>query len=138
MITDIPTLFIFVKDLQRSLAFYRDVIGLPVARAGEEDAHFEVGGFHFIIHQDLSPEEFHEWRVNPEPQERGWGVYLTFQTDDVDAEYARLKEKQLDFICEPRTMSWGTRMFLLRDPDGYILEISRSHENKTLESDVFG
>ena len=125
MITQIPTLFFFVKDIKRSLAFYRDVIGLPLVREGEKDAHFEVGGFTLVIHEDLSPEGFRKWQVNPEPKERGWGVYLTLRTDDVEAEYARLREKRVDFICEPLTMPWGIRMFLLRDPDGYILEISR-------------
>lgn len=125
MITQIPTLFFFVKDFKRSLAFYRDVIGLPLIRVGEKDARFEVAGFHFVIHEDLPPEEFRKWQVNPRPRERGWGVYLTLRADDVEAEFARLKTKGVDFICQPMTMPWGIRMFLLRDPDGYVLEISK-------------
>ncbi|MFQ5913978.1 MAG: VOC family protein [Nitrospinota bacterium] len=128
MITAIPTIFFFVKDLKRSIRFYRDILGLPLVREGEQDARFTVGGFHFVIHQDLTPEEFVKWRANPNPSDRGWGVYLTLQSDDPDADYAHLKQHDLDFICGPMTMPWGIRMFLVHDPDGYVLEISKPLE----------
>lgn len=128
MITGIPTVFFFVRDLERSVRFYRDVLKLPLAREGKQDARFVVGGFNLVIHEDLRPEEFIQWKANPNPAERGWGVYLTLRSDDPDAEYERLKGRNVDFICEPRTMPWGIRMFLLHDPDGYILEVSKPLE----------
>ncbi|MFQ5693526.1 MAG: VOC family protein [Nitrospinota bacterium] len=131
MITGIPTIFFFVKDLGRSVRFYRDVLGLSLVREGEADARFDVGGFHLVIHEDLEPGEFVKWKANPHPRERGWGVYLTLRSDDPDADYARLKRHDVDFICEPMTMPWGLRMFLLHDPDGYILEVSKPVEGET-------
>lgn len=125
MITGVPTIFYFVKDLKRSVSFYRDVLGLSLVRDGEQDARFDVGGFNLVLHEDLSADEFVKWKANPNPGERGWGVYLTLRSDDPDADYARLKEHPVDFICEPMTMPWGSRLFLLHDPDGYILEISK-------------
>jgi catechol 2,3-dioxygenase-like lactoylglutathione lyase family enzyme len=131
MITGVSTIFIFVHDLKRSVRFYRDVMGIPIAREGEQDARFQVGGFNVVVHEDLSRDEFVKWKINPEPGERGWGSILTLQSDDVDAEYERLKPHEPDFICKPTSMPWGTRMFLVRDPDGYILEVSKPLEGES-------
>ena len=130
MITGISTIFIFVKDLKRSVHFYRDVMGIPIAREGEQDARFQVGGFNVVVHEDLSREEFEKWKFNPppEPGDRGWGSIFTLQSDDVDAESERLKGMDADFVCKPTSMPWGTRMFLLHDPDGYVLEVSKPLE----------
>jgi uncharacterized glyoxalase superfamily protein PhnB len=40
-----------------------------------------------------------------------------FQVDDVDAEFERLKD-QVDVVMEPKTMPWGNRAALFRDPEG--------------------
>ena len=130
MITGITTIFLFVKDLKRSVRFYRDVMGIPIAREGEQDTRFQVGGFNVVVHEDLSREEFEKWKFNPEPGDRGWGSILTLQSDDVDAEYERLKGLDADFVCKPMSMPWGTRMFLLHDPDGYVLEVSKPLEGE--------
>jgi uncharacterized glyoxalase superfamily protein PhnB len=42
---------------------------------------------------------------------------LEFMVDDVEAEYARLKDK-VEVVHEPKTMPWGNRTFLCRDPEG--------------------
>ena len=130
MITGISTIFLFVKDLKRSVGFYRDVMGLPIAREGEQDARFHVGGFNVVVHEDLTREEFEKWKINPEPGDRGWGSILTLRSDDVDAEFERLEGQDVDFVCKPMSMPWGTRMFLLHDPDGYVLEVSKPLEGE--------
>ena len=128
VITGVSTLFLFVKNLRRSIDFYKDTLGIPVAREGEQDARFEIDGFNVVIHEDLTQDEFQKWKINPKPGERGWGSILTLRSDNVDAEYKRLKELDVCFICEPMSMPWGTRMFLLQDPDGYVMEISKPIE----------
>ena len=46
---------------------------------------------------------------------------IEFLVDDVDSEYARLKEWVTDFVNEPTTMPWGNRSLLFRDPDGNLI-----------------
>lgn len=45
--------------------------------------------------------------------------------DDVDAEYARLKQGEIEFVNEPTTMPWGNRSLLIRDPDGTLVNLFR-------------
>ena len=44
------------------------------------------------------------------------GVLLVFVVDDVDAEYARLEAKGVDFTTPIDTERWGERYFQVADP----------------------
>ncbi|KRQ26877.1 MULTISPECIES: VOC family protein [Mycobacteroides] len=48
---------------------------------------------------------------------------LEFIVDDVDAEFARLREQLADVVTEPTTMPWGNRALLFRDPDGNLVNL---------------
>lgn len=48
---------------------------------------------------------------------------LEFIVDDVDAEFARLRERLADVVTEPTTMPWGNRALLFRDPDGNLVNL---------------
>ncbi|WP_078325181.1 VOC family protein [Mycobacteroides salmoniphilum] len=50
-------------------------------------------------------------------------VILEFTVDDVDAEYARLREQLTEVVTEPTTMPWGNRALLFRDPDGNLVNL---------------
>lgn len=50
-------------------------------------------------------------------------VILEFIVDDVDAEYARLREQLTEVVTEPTTMPWGNRALLFRDPDGNLVNL---------------
>jgi uncharacterized glyoxalase superfamily protein PhnB len=45
---------------------------------------------------------------------------IEFQVDDVDAEFARLKDK-VDVVQEPTMMPWGNRAAQFRDPEGTLV-----------------
>jgi len=42
---------------------------------------------------------------------------LEFMVDDVDAEFARLKDR-IEVVHEPKMMPWGNRAAQFRDPEG--------------------
>jgi catechol 2,3-dioxygenase-like lactoylglutathione lyase family enzyme len=48
---------------------------------------------------------------------------LDFEVDDVDAEYDRLRGEVADWVQLPKTMPWGNRAMLFRDPDGNLINI---------------
>lgn len=50
-------------------------------------------------------------------------VILEFEVDDVDAEFARLRDHLDDIVLEPSTMPWGNRSALFRDPDGNLVNL---------------
>lgn len=50
-------------------------------------------------------------------------LVLDFEVEDVDAQYARLKPKVADWVQEPKTMPWGNKSILFRDPDGNLINM---------------
>lgn len=47
---------------------------------------------------------------------------LEFQVDDVDAEFARLRDL-VAVVQPPRTMPWGNRAAQFRDPEGTLVSL---------------
>lgn len=47
---------------------------------------------------------------------------IEFMVDDVDAEFARLKDK-VEVIHEPKLMPWGNRAAQFRDPEGTAVSL---------------
>ena len=47
---------------------------------------------------------------------------LEFRVDDVDAEFARLKD-QAEVVHEPKVMPWGNRTAQFRDPEGTAVSL---------------
>ena len=47
---------------------------------------------------------------------------LEFQVDDVEPEFARLKD-ELEVVHEPKMMPWGNRAAQFRDPEGTLVSL---------------
>lgn len=107
-----------VLDLERSLAFYEEALGLKeVRRITPEDGSF-------IIVYTANEESEHQleltWlRDRKEPYNLGDNEFhLAFRTDDYDGAYK--KHKEMGCICY-ENINMG--IYFICDPDGYWLEI---------------
>ncbi len=111
-----------VKDLQKSLAWYHDVVGFAVDRKIERDGKLrgvalKAGDVTLSINQDDGAKGWD--RV------KGEGFSLRITTDqNVDEIANRIKKLGGTLDSEPADMPWGVRMFRLRDLDGYKIAIS--------------
>jgi uncharacterized glyoxalase superfamily protein PhnB len=111
-----------VKDLQKSLAWYHDVVGFTIDRKIERDGKLRVvalkaGDVQISINEDDGAKGWD--RV------KGEGFSLRITTDQsVDEIAKRIKELGGTLDTEPADMPWGARIFRLRDPDGFRLTIS--------------
>ena len=103
-----------VTDLARSVAFYRDVIGFTAAPPGgdEEGTPFVMLSWGPVALM-LSPGE----HLGPGPAFSGT-LYL--QVSGVETLYNRVKG-HAEEVWPLEEMSYGTREFGVRDPDGYVL-----------------
>ena len=111
-----------VKDLQKSLAWYRDVLGFEIVRTIERDGKprgysLKAGEVRIAINQDDGAKGW--TRVKGE----GFSLNIT-TTQSVDALAQGIKTRGGALETEPADMAWGVRMFRLRDPDGYKLAVS--------------
>ncbi len=50
-------------------------------------------------------------------------LVLDFEVEDVDAQYARLKDNISEWVQPPRDQPWGNRSMLFRDPDGNLVNM---------------
>ena len=112
------SIVIDVFDRERSLAFYRDVLGLAVV--GEiDDGHVTVFGLGdrlaLVIHA-ATPEEVGGARVHA-------GHTLFFEVDDPDGWARRLNDAGLK-ATGPTHEPWGT-VVMTEDPDGRAIGLIR-------------
>ena len=116
-----------VKDLNASLAWYRDVVGVTVNQQHEREGvvravSFSAGAVQLLINQDDGAKGMD--RV------KGEGFSLMFTTSqDIDAIARGITERGGTLDSEPADMPWGARVFRLRDPDGFRLVITSERSN---------
>ena len=112
------------KNLDASIRFYRDAIGLAVEQKYEHEGKVVVavvgaGDIRIVLNQDDGKLGWD--RV------KGQGFYLQINVPgaaDVDAAAARIKAAGGSLIDEPADRSWGARMFQFKDLDGFKLGVS--------------
>jgi len=115
---------LFVSDLERSVAFYRHVLGLPFRFASESYAEFATDGAKFsLFARSHLPELI--GREAP-PGEAPWPQgEVAFFVDDVDAEHERLARAGVRILAPPTDRPWGERTLHFADPDGNVVELTR-------------
>jgi lactoylglutathione lyase len=113
---------LFVADLQRSVAFYRDVLGLPFKLHGDGYAEFATRGTRFGLYDRNRLGELtgHGPRVPNSP-----GGEVVFLVGDVDAEAERLRAAGVAILTGPVDRAWGHRTVHLEDPDGFVVELAQ-------------
>lgn len=132
---------ITVRDIEASLAFWRDVLGFKVmyrarrtGRFAEEvtgvpEAEIEIAvllapGHKIELLQYYAPNE----RQHLKPRSCDLGsVHIAFDVDDLDAALAHLEASGWTAVGDPQTIAGGarsgTRVVYIRDPDGATLEL---------------
>jgi len=102
-----------VIDYQRSIAFFRDVIGFPLLTSDEQFqfAPFQAGGVTFAVVGGAGHDREARGDVHT-------GIAIC--VPDVDAAYCELSAKGVRFTMAPSKQPWGGYMALFADPDGNI------------------
>ncbi len=108
MISRINVVYLYVSDMERSRAFYRDVLGLAL----EGDEHWAettfADGVRFALHYSETP-------VIPGT------TMVDLEVADIDEAVTRLRERGVD-VGEVWREEYGC-FASFRDPDGYVLEL---------------
>ena len=116
---------LLVNDFPASLAFWRDIMGLPLSFSEEtmgyayfdtENAGIELysrNGFAAALGQAM-----------PEATPAGYPAVIVLRVDDIDATYADLVKRGAKAVAEPVDRPvWQARTAHFSDPDGYVVEI---------------
>ena len=133
-----------VSDIQRSMKFYREILGLELAEGprdvngegsntpiytGLPGARLRVAllqlhpGAALELIQYLSPQG--EKTVSTRRCDVG-SAHICFTVDNAFTVFERFKKEGVRVVSEPVKDSRGNFMFYFYDPDGYTLEITES------------
>jgi len=113
MVTGLDLLFLEVNNLEDSLAFYHERLGLEIHSHNPEAeppiASVLAGALRINLVQQLEA-----------MLKRGRGVHFVLGVDDVDKLYQQLKGHSIA-VGPPKDEGWGGRFISIQDPDGYRL-----------------
>ena len=108
LVTRVNVVYLYVTDMERSAAFYRDLLGIPL----EGDEHWQeasLGGTRFALHH--THEGIGELSAGT--------IHLNLEVEDIDAAVERLAVAGAD-VQETMRDDWGAAV-RISDPDGYQL-----------------
>ena len=126
MIRKVNAAVLFVEDLERAMAFYRDVLGLEVVFSDDVSYAFQMEGQDFaLVHVSAGVQMLNEGVLGV-GQGAGHRVMLCADVDDVDAVYEALTAKGVMFIKPPADQNWGWRTAYFADPEGTIWELRQA------------
>lgn len=130
---------IVVSDMERSLDFYRDLLGLKVVKDFREEGEYidKISGLSGVkvwmiklaaddgTMVELLKYMSHPQEVPDNPQICDIGCsHIAFTVDDVDREFIRLSEKGVKFNSHPCVSSDGyAKVAFCQDPDGVFIEL---------------
>jgi lactoylglutathione lyase len=120
-VRSVDYVILYVRDLEGSIAFYRDVIGLPFRLRGDGYAEFATEGTKFALYERARLPEL----IGRPATEGGPGCEVAFLVDDVDAEAERLMALGVEVLAGPVDRAWGQRTLHVADPDGHVVEFAQ-------------
>jgi catechol 2,3-dioxygenase-like lactoylglutathione lyase family enzyme len=112
MATRLSHLFVHVTDLERTVRFWTEVVGLELLLT--EPGYARVGG---VDGFDLGLEE------RPAEEVGAAGIELAIEVADVHAAHQRMTAAGVAFTAPPAEQPWGAVHAWFADPDGYRCSI---------------
>jgi len=115
---------LIVEDLDRSLAFYTEVLGIELKHRAEAFAQLETGATRLAL---FTREAMSTTlgMVLKTPTGDAPGFELGFKVDDVDEAFRELRESGAPEVIAPTDRLWGQRTAYVRDPDGHLIELAQ-------------
>ncbi|CAH1226591.1 VOC family protein [Paenibacillus sp. JJ-223] len=123
MAVKLKRLSIYVKEMKKSLDFYR-ALGLEIPEKANEEHHFEVPYNDIILSFDTW--ESAQTILGDQPKPAGYRMELAFQFDSkeaLDESYCRLTVRGYEGHFEPNDTPWGERYAIIKDPDGNLISL---------------
>jgi catechol 2,3-dioxygenase-like lactoylglutathione lyase family enzyme len=124
---------ITVNDVDESLAFYRDALGLEVRNDVASDGFRWVTlgsaaqpGLEIVLSEPHAGRSQADGDALQELLTKGVLPMSVFRTDDLDAAFERVRASGAEVLQEPIDQPWGPRDCAFRDPSGNTVRISQA------------
>jgi lactoylglutathione lyase len=109
---------IYVSDMARSTAFYRDTLGLPLKFTSPGWTEFNNEGTTLALHRHMAGEA-------GAAQATAGQATLVFAVEDIQSAYETLKAQDVRFSLEPQKQPSGLTLAVLHDPDGFGITLQQ-------------
>jgi predicted enzyme related to lactoylglutathione lyase len=112
MASGVATVWVPVEDMDRAVAFYRDVLGLAVKDQSDDWSEIDANGLMIGLNA----------REKASHKSSSGGAVISFQPDgDIDAEVQRLQSDGVEFTGSVSEHPWG-RIAPFKDSEGNDLQ----------------
>ena len=116
---------LIVANIQRSVAFYRDVLGATVLREGQP-TFLRLANIWLIINVGGGPtDDKPEVVASPPHDQNVLSIFLNLRVTDIRRYYDLWSSRGAKFITEPKVHAMELRCYM-RDPDGYLIEVGQT------------
>lgn len=114
----LKNVLIVVKDMKKSIAFYKNLLGLEVILDNDGNVIMTEG----LVLQDI---KYWEQFINRECIPCNNMSELYFEENDIEAFYTKLKNypEPIEYVNPMMTHSWGQQVIRFYDPDGNLIEV---------------
>jgi len=127
---------ITVNDVDESLGFYRDALGLEVKNdvASGDYRWVTLGspaqpGLGIVLSEPHAGRSQADGDALQELMTKGVLPLLVFNTDDVDGTFEKVRASGAEVLQEPMDQPWGPRDCAFRDPSGSMVRIAQAPQS---------
>lgn len=113
-----------VVDLEKSIAFYENALGMRLLRRKDyESGRFTLAFLGYGEEKDVAVIELtHNWDRQSYNLGDAFG-HLAIGVDDLESSYQRCLDCGATAKVAPKVFGSGTRLAFVKDPDGYDIEL---------------
>ena len=116
---------LIVGHVQRSVAFYRDVLGATVLREGQP-TFLRLGNIWLTINGGGGGTDDKPDVVAAPPRDPNvLSIFINLRVNDIKRYYELWSSRGAKFITEPKVHATEMRCYM-RDPDGYLIEVGQT------------
>jgi lactoylglutathione lyase len=122
MFTKVDYVMVNVFEMGRSVAFYRDTLGLPLKFESPGWSEFQTGATTLALHA-AAPRAAGEDGAHAGPA--AGTCSIGFSVENLDATYAELQSRGVRFVMTPTDQAnEGIRLAVCLDPDGLAISFA--------------
>lgn len=123
----VGAVILLVSNMEKSIKFYKDVLGLPIKSKSKDWTEFFGTGTVLALHPARKKSG-----IKP-----GAGMLVGFEVSDLDSSVKRLKDTKVKFYKKPKQEPFGKHA-IIRDPDGHLISIAEIKAKATEGFDLLG
>ncbi|GGD14796.1 VOC family protein [Pontibacillus salipaludis] len=118
----------YVKDIEASLDFYENLVGLELYGRNERAARFNYDCFSLLLTSEQLLNNKEKERAyfdqNGMAQGKGNGAEMIIVVDSLEVVYERVQQVGYPMVVGIESYPWDMRGFKIADPDGNLIRIT--------------